>query len=118
MIDYSPYIEGLRRREAEGKATLEKRRQKAFTIARQIADMLRRDFGATEVYLFGSVLHPDEFHAHSDIDLAVDGIVPARYLTAVAKALIMAKEFSVDLVDIAECQPEFEDSILTKGIKL
>lgn len=118
MIDYSPYIKGLRRREAERKATLEKRRQKAFAIARQIADMLRQDFGATEIYLFGSVLRPGEFHAHSDIDLAADGIAPARYLTAVAKALIMAEEFSVDLVDIAECQPEFEDSILRKGIKL
>ena len=118
MIDYSPYIEGLRRREAERRATMEKRRQKAFTIARRIADMLRQDFGATEIYLFGSVLHPDEFHPHSDIDLAADGIVPARFLTAVAKALIMAEEFSVDLVDISECQPEFKDSILTKGIKL
>ncbi|MCI0692825.1 hypothetical protein L0337_12580 [candidate division KSB1 bacterium] len=46
MIDYSPYIKGLKRREAERKATLEKRRQKAFAIARQIADMLRQDFGA------------------------------------------------------------------------
>jgi predicted nucleotidyltransferase len=118
MIDYSPYIEGLKRREAERKATLEKRRQKAFAIARRIAGMLRQDFGATKIYLFGSVLHPDEFHVHSDIDLAADGIVPARYLTAVAKALIMAEEFSVDLVDISECQPEFKNSILTKGIKL
>lgn len=118
MIDYSPYIKGLRRREAERKTTLERRRQKAFSIAKQIADMLRQDFDATEIYLFGSVLRPDEFHAHSDIDLAVDGVVPARYLSAVAKALIMAEEFSVDLVDISECQPKFEDSILRKGIKL
>jgi predicted nucleotidyltransferase len=95
---------------------LEKRRQKA--IARQIADMLRQDFGATGVHLLGPVLYPDEFHAHSDIDLAVDGLVPARYLTAAAKALIMAEEFSVDLVDISECQPQFEDSIVRKGIKL
>lgn len=117
MIDYSPYIKGLKRREAERKVTLEKRRQKAFAFARRIADMLRQDFGATEIYLFGSVLHPDEFHVHSDIDLAADGIVPARYLTAVAKALILAEEFSVDLADISECQPGFRDSILTRWIK-
>ncbi len=118
MIDYSPYIEGLKRREAERKAALEKRRLKALTVARQIADMLRHDFGATDIYLFGSTLRSGEFHAHSDIDLAANGIEPERYLAAVAQALIMGEEFSVDLLNFSGCQPELKDTILREGFKL
>ncbi|MDZ7364092.1 MAG: nucleotidyltransferase domain-containing protein [candidate division KSB1 bacterium] len=115
MVDYSPYIEGLKRREAERKASLEKRRQKALVVAQQIAEMLRRDFDAKEIYLFGSALRPGEFHAHSDIDLAAEGIAPERYFSAVGRALMMSDEFSVDLLDFSECLPELKTVICRRG---
>jgi predicted nucleotidyltransferase len=115
MIDYSPYIEGLKRREAERKARLENRRQKALAVAQQIAGMLRRDFGATKIYLFGSTLRLKGFHSHSDIDLAVDGIDPQRYFSAVGQALMMSDEFSVDLLEISACRPELKEIILKEG---
>lgn len=118
MIDYSPYIEGLKRRETARKALLEKRRQRACVIAKQIAEMLRRDFGATTIYQFGSTLRPSGFHAHSDIDLAADGIASKQYFAAVGKALMMSDEFSVDLLEISSCQPELKDTILKEGIML
>jgi predicted nucleotidyltransferase len=36
--------------------------------------------GATEVYLFGSILRPDKFTEHSDIDFAVKGIDEEKHL--------------------------------------
>jgi len=117
-IDYAPYIEGLRKREARRKSRLEERRKKAVLVAREIAAMLHRDFAATEVYLFGSTLRPGEFHAHSDIDLAATGIDPDRYFVAVYESLARGKEFSVDLLELEACRPALKASILREGIKL
>lgn len=118
MIDYSPYIAGLQRRERERKASLEQRRQRALETAKKIALSLRHDFGASEVYLFGSTLAPGEFHAHSDIDIAAIGIDPKRYLSAIGEVLGMSGEFSVDVLDFSSCRPELKASILKEGIKL
>lgn len=118
MVDYSPYIDGLKRREAARKAWLEKRRQRACLVAQRIAEMLRRDFGATTIYQFGSTLRASGFHAHSDIDLAAEGIPSEQYFAAIGQALMMSDEFSVDLLEISSCQPELKDIILKEGIIL
>ncbi len=117
-MEYSTYITAHKKREAERKAALEQSRLVASAIAEQIAAMLRCDFGATEVYLFGSTLRHGEFHAHSDIDLAANGIPSQDYFTAVFQALRMAGEFSVDLLQLAACRPALRHAILREGIKL
>jgi predicted nucleotidyltransferase len=73
------------------------------------------NFGATKIYLFGSTLRLKGFHSHSDIDLAVDGIDPKRYFSAVGQALMMSDEFSVDLLEISACRPELKEIILKEG---
>lgn len=117
-MDYSPYLTGLKKRKAEHETALEVRRRKAFEAATQIAFMLRRDFGVMEVYLFGSTTQTGEFHEHSDIDLAVKGLPARDYFHAVAKALSLGKEFSVDLLDLSRCRPELRSAIAKKGIVL
>lgn len=117
-MDYSNYIAALRKREAARKRAFEQRREAAHRIASKIAAMLRHDFAATDVYLFGSVLRPGEFHALSDIDLAASGIASSDYLAAVYQALRLGGEFSVDLLDFSACRPALRVAIQREGVKL
>jgi predicted nucleotidyltransferase len=64
---------------------------------------LLRGMGATQVYLFGSAkrgaLRPD-----SDIDLAVSGLPPDIYFSAISKASDLLGR-PVDLVDLDDPTP-------------
>lgn len=65
-----------------------------------------KTFGATEVYLFGSVEKGTDTE-HSDIDLAVSGIPPKMFFKAMGSTLnVLKREF--DLVDLDEKNPFVE----------
>lgn len=117
-MDYSTYVAAHKKNEAERKAVLEERRRAAHVVAQRIAAMLRRDFGAADVYLFGSSLRSGEFHALSDIDLAAAGIPSENYFAAVFAALRLGREYSVDLLQLSNCRPALRETILREGIKL
>jgi predicted nucleotidyltransferase len=53
---------------------LEQRKKKALTVAQQCINLLKQDFKATEVILFGSLAGDSPWHWHSDLDLAVTGM--------------------------------------------
>jgi predicted nucleotidyltransferase len=53
---------------------LEQRRQEALVAAKQCMQLLKNDFGATEVILCGSLAGESPWHWHSDIDIAVKGM--------------------------------------------
>jgi predicted nucleotidyltransferase len=62
-----------------------------------------RAVGAAEVYLFGSAAR-GPLRDESDVDLAVAGLPPARFLEAMAQATeILCRP--VDLVDLDEDTP-------------
>ena len=67
------------------------------------AARLLRSMGATQVFLFGSAtkgaLRPD-----SDVDLAVTGLPPRVYFSAVSKASALLGR-PVDLVDLDDPTP-------------
>jgi uncharacterized protein len=76
------------------------------------AAVVLKSFGATDVYLFGSVAK-DTNNEHSDIDLAVSGIPPEKFFEAMGSAInAIKKEF--DLVDIDEKNP-FVDYLKSQG---
>lgn len=56
-------------------------------------------FGATEIYLFGSARNDDFDPASSDIDLAVRGIAPKDFYSAVGETLC-ALGRDVDIIDL------------------
>jgi predicted nucleotidyltransferase len=65
-----------------------------------------KTFGATEVYLFGSVGKGTDTE-HSDLDLAVSGIPPKVFFKAMGSTLnVLKREF--DLVDLDEKTPFVE----------
>lgn len=103
-MDLTPYIETARRRRQQEREQLQQRRQQALQVAHIAAQLLRDQFGASRVVVFGSVLDDRTFHAESDIDLAVWDLPPEQYLAAVAKLLALSN-FSVDLVPAESASP-------------
>lgn len=50
---------------------LAERRERCCKLARQAAELLKEEFGATRVTLYGSLLHPQLFHLRLEEALAV-----------------------------------------------
>jgi uncharacterized protein len=112
------YRQTARRRQAEAAARLDGRFQQGRAIARQLADLLRRDFGVERVVLFGSLVDRELFHERSDIDLAAWGIPERRYLAAVAAVTSFTTAFSVDLARMEEATERLTHVVEEEGIPL
>ena len=112
------YRAGARKREAERQAALDERFALGWQLARQGADILRSQFGAAKVVVFGSLVDRERFFERSDIDLAVWGIPEQLYLRAFGSLLDLTTEFSVDLVRVEEARDYILQSIEADGIEL
>lgn len=73
--------------------------QRGRQLAYFLAHLLREQFGATRVAVFGSLNSPEEFDQKSDLDLAVWGIHPTQFYQAVAAVTAISSEFEIDLID-------------------
>ncbi|HKW96792.1 MAG TPA: nucleotidyltransferase domain-containing protein [Bryobacteraceae bacterium] len=67
------------------------------------AASLLRGLGATEVFVFGSATR-DRLRPGSDIDMAVRGLPPSVYFSAISKAADLLGR-PVDLVDLDDPTP-------------
>ena len=92
------------------------RLNRAWSLARTAADMLRERFGATRIVVFGSLAHDEWFTRWSDIDLAAWGIPPNAFFRAVAAVTGLSAELKVDLVDPHDCQPALRHAIEREGV--
>lgn len=110
------YREGARRREAARQAGLDERFQLAWEIARQGADILRDQFQAEKVVVFGSLVDRSRFHERSDIDLAAWGIPEMDYLRALGAVMDSTSEFMVDLVRVEEAFEHIRRRIEANGV--
>jgi predicted nucleotidyltransferase len=111
---YRP-VEAIRRRRAQQSAEIAERRRRALALARKAAQLLKSDFGAKEVILFGSLASRLGFTQWSDIDLASRGIPSEHYLTAMDTVLHLDPEFKIDLVELESCSPALFKSIEEEG---
>ena len=72
-----------------------------------------RQYGAKEIYLFGS-LGTDQFdEQHSDIDLAITGLPPEKFYKAMGETMLIF-ERPVDLIDLDE-PSVFVNHLRSKG---
>jgi predicted nucleotidyltransferase len=114
---YLPYARALTvRRRTDPK--LAARRERAWAVAREIAEFLRDKYQPTRICVFGSLLHPELFHAQSDIDLAVEGIPWPAYLRAWNDVERRFTEFKVDLIDLAVVSDRLRQSVAEQGVEL
>ena len=97
---------------------LQRRRQQAWRIARQAANLLRDQYGAVRVIAFGSLVHDDWFTLWSDIDLAAWGIPPDRFYSAIAAVTGLNSAFRIDLVDPDSCRPALRRTMEREGVAL
>ena len=106
-----------RRRQRE-QADLDRRRQQAWTAARQAARLLKTRFKATRVVVFGSLARGSGFTRWSDVDIAAWGIAQEDTFRAIGAILDMDTEIAVNLVDVNTCQPSLLEVIEQDGIDL
>jgi uncharacterized protein len=111
---YHP-LEAIRRRRARLGAEISSRRRRAMLAARKAADLLRTEFGAKEVVLFGSLARRGSFTLYSDIDLAVRGIAPERFFSASAAIERVDVSFQIDLVELETCAAAVRQNIEKDG---
>ena len=91
---------------------------RAMRQAKIAATLLKREFGATRVVLFGSLAHRLWFTQWSDIDLAAWGIAPSDFYRAAGTVSDMPSEFKIDVVDPETCRPTVRAEIDEDGIEL
>ncbi len=101
---YHP-LEFIRKRKAETRVEVAKRRRRAYAAALKAAKLLKEKFGAKEVILFGSLARRGSFTLYSDIDLAVRGVDPLRFYAAGAAIERVDLSFQIDLVELETCSP-------------
>ena len=80
---YQP-IPAILQRQSATHSQLERRRKQAMRVARQAASLLRKEFDAKKVVLFGSLANPGNFTLWSEIDLTVFGVPADRFYADVA----------------------------------
>jgi predicted nucleotidyltransferase len=99
-------------------ALSDERTARARAVAQEAADLLKRQFHATRVVLFGSLAHGLWFTPWSDIDLAASGILPARFYEPVAAVSSLDRDWTVNLVDMATAPSDLRHAIEEEGIEL
>lgn len=87
---------------------------RAWQDTQHIAKVLRQDFGATGIFVYGSLVK-DQFSAESDIDIAVTGIAKDRFFEAIAVVNDGCDRW-VDLKPIESLEPYFWQRIQSQGI--
>jgi len=122
MPDLSPEQVARYRATAQRQAAVRQQQQLArqhqgWQVAQQAAQILKQEFGATQVWLFGSMVQVDRLHEASDVDLAVAGLDDRRYLEAVVRLWDLSS-LAIDLVQVEYARPNLLADIQTQGVEL
>jgi len=112
------YRRTARARARSRRERLAARQDRTWEVARRAAAVLKEEFGARRVAVFGSLVGPARFHERSDIDLAVWGSDERRYYRAVARLLDLDPTISVDLVEFEHARPALQAVIRREGVFL
>lgn len=105
-------------RTIEDERKIKTRYQAGWVLARKAATLLKSEFGAEKVFVFGSLLHESSFTLWSDIDLSALGIAVDKYYAAVAAVSDLSSSARIDLVDLESCRPSLRDTIYKEGVEL
>jgi predicted nucleotidyltransferase len=97
---------------------IELRKAEAWQVAREAALLLRKKYDAKKILVFGSLASDEAFNAWSDIDLAVLGVTPNLFYSAVATITGLSSNFRIDLIDLEDCRPGIKKIIDQEGIEL
>jgi len=112
------YKRTARAREVAYQQAQQQRRERAWVLGRQAAHLLKAEFGAKRVVVFGSLAHGEWFSARSDIDLMVEGLAPQIFWRAWCALDQLARDFDIELVASEEATPQLREVIAREGVEL
>ena len=115
LEEIADYQASARRRHKQEQYRLRLREEHAWELARRAASLLREQFGATRVMVFGSLVHRDSFTPWSDVDIAAWGIRPDYTLQAIGAVMDISPDIELNLVDVNTCSPDFGAAIEREG---
>lgn len=114
--DLYEYVDAWRNRLAEKEAQRQMQAAHLREVARACAQRLVEDFGASKVYLFGSLKQENLVHNRSDIDLAVEGLSAERYFEALSEMwALLPQGVELDLVRLERAWPSLLKRIEAEG---
>jgi len=92
----------------------DERRKAAGAAAQECIRVLKEKFDAREAYVFGSLRGDSPWHERSDVDIAVEGLAPGKYIDALVTLYELLPEgMELDLVPLERAVPEL--AALAKG---
>ncbi len=112
------YKRGALERERRRRQEEARRRERAWQVARRAAALLKEQFGATRVVVFGSLAHGAWFRLDSDIDLAAAGIPPEDFWRAWCALDTVSEGFEINLVALESAPDALRQSIEAQGVEL
>jgi len=96
-------------------AQRQERKQRALILAQLATKVLKEQFFAQKVVLFGSLIREDCFNLWSDVDLAVWGLKPNQIFKAMETVKNLDDEIEINLVDVDTINPDLLISIQKEG---
>ena len=90
----------------------------AWREAQEVAILLYKEFGATQVLVFGSLTEPIWFTSRSDIDIAVSGLSNDLYDKAYSKVMNFDSEFKIDLINLDRSKGLFRERVKYQAIPI
>jgi predicted nucleotidyltransferase len=100
---------------AQDEKELAVRRERAWETAHRAAKLLKDDFGAQRVVVFGSLLRPEYFNKWSDVDIAAWGIDTKDTFRAMGAVMDLGEAIEINLVDINTCRATLRVVIEREG---
>jgi predicted nucleotidyltransferase len=94
------------------------RREKAWKLARKAARLLREQFQARRVAVFGSLLYETRFTRWSDVDIAAWGIPSDQTFRAIGAVMDLDPSFEINLVDVNTCSSTLLSAIEQEAVDL
>lgn len=113
---YASYLAGWRERTRAEKEHLDGKFQQSRSLADDCVGVLVRRYPIRRVWLIGSLLTPDYFHAASDIDLVVEGLPSKHYFAALSCLYdLLPPDLELDLIIIETVRPGLRERIMKEG---
>ncbi|MBC7357351.1 MAG: nucleotidyltransferase domain-containing protein [Desulfacinum sp.] len=93
----------------------EERRRLALARARRVCEYLK-GLGAADAFVIGSVLHPEQFHPHSDVDFVVVGLPDIHMYRVEGRIEEILEGMPFDLIYLDTLPEEHREFLIEKGM--
>ena len=118
--DWRRYKRGSSRRSESHQLSFEEKQERDRLVARarELAKMLKEQFGVRKVVLFGSLARTSWFTPGSDVDLAVQGLETREYWRAWKLAEDVIGDRLVDFIELESVSDSLKRAIDRYGMEL